>query len=1067
MMADGGCLLNGLVIVWSLWLPADRGWQLIDQHRWSEALVFYENRSDDLSLLRRMRAQLGLQQHLSPAYKDELDRLVNDGGEQAWRAEAKLLSGLFLLAVNRFDEAIVDLEEAIDLGLTETDAAWCRIGLARAWLEKERQDEAWLILERVATELVSYPEHLLVGWHRLVLGRYYFVRDQMDKAHAAFEEARLILERELGPDHPDMIEVNDRLVETETFLNDLETARPLAERNLSLRLRWLGKDHPNLALSYNSLGVLDFYRADYAAALEHWTKALHLLERHLPADDPEMALTLSNMATAHVSMGQYVRAKPIYERVLAIYEQALGSDHSYVGTTLSNLAGIERRLGDVEAAKVTLQRALQIKENTLGADHQMTQRTRYNLANAYLDLHDDVQAAALLKVIAASSKSAEVLLPTMSSLGAIALRARDWDAAIGHFSKSLAGYQESLPADHPYISNLHYNLGHAHFLQGDLEQAEQHFLTCLKIRREALGDHHPQLAEALVMLAQLRAAQDQWSESFALASQAELIGRDHLRLTIQSLSERESLQFADVRFTGFGHVIATAAKVQDPQMVKQAFAMTVETRALILDEMVARLRSQRLLDRGPLGAKYREVSSALAKASLALIDRNSAPIRQQVDQLRQKREDLERQLGVDATRQEPTVDQVMEKLPVGCSLLSYVVAGASGPVQSLEADHLYAFVVNDGQSAPHCLDLGAMKPLRILIDQYRREMIQTAVEARGEERLRVIGQALRSRIWDPVAGHLDEQVVIVPDDALHLLSFPSLPDGEASYLGLGTRRLRMLSAERNLVDGSADRRGSGLLALGAPDFGRDELGPQGSELMAMRTQDCMTDLVEFGALPATRQEVEELAQLWSKHQSGQVTVLLDEEASEQSLRTLVQGFRVVHIATHGFFLDGSCRLATRQTRGVGGLSGKHREKRPNRLALSGLALSGANRRHLARGDHDGILTAEELASLDLSAAELVVLSACDTGVGDFRTNEGVFGLKRALKLAGSQRVMLSHWAVDDEATGAYMKAFYSHWLAGHGVNDSCRQARLDVVASRRAGGLSTHPFYWAAFVPWE
>ena len=228
--------------------------------------------------------------------------------------------------------------------------------------------------------------------------------------------------------------------------------------------------------------------------------------------------------------------------------------------------------------------------------------------------------------------------------------------------------------------------------------------------------------------------------------------------------------------------------------------------------------------------------------------------------------------------------------------------------------------------------------------------------------------------------------------------------------------------------------------------------------------------ITFEPLGGTRQEVRDLSGVWNTGAAatmGQAQVLIGRDASETAFKRDAAGHRVLHLATHGFFLNGDCAAAPIGTRGVGGLSSAGPRRPPdNPLLLSGLALAGANRRALAGPDEDdGILTAEEVASLDLSGVEWAVLSACDTGVGEIHAGEGVFGLRRAFQVAGARTVVMSLWSVDDQATRAWMRALYEgRFQRSLSTADAVHQASLSVLRDRRAKGLSTHPFYWAAFV---
>jgi CHAT domain-containing protein len=189
---------------------------------------------------------------------------------------------------------------------------------------------------------------------------------------------------------------------------------------------------------------------------------------------------------------------------------------------------------------------------------------------------------------------------------------------------------------------------------------------------------------------------------------------------------------------------------------------------------------------------------------------------------------------------------------------------------------------------------------------------------------------------------------------------------------------------------------------------------------------------------------------------------------------MAPGNRILHVATHGFFVNGKCPAGLSGTRGIGLLLAADGEDAPqtkaqdlqNPLLLSGLALAGANTRERAQPDaDDGILTAQEIAALDLSSVRWAVLSACETGTGEVLNGEGVLGLQRAFRVAGTRTLITSLWPVQDEATRRWMKAFYQAGV-GSGLEtiDAVRQASLTVLRERRERGEDTHPFYWAAFI---
>lgn len=212
-------------------------------------------------------------------------------------------------------------------------------------------------------------------------------------------------------------------------------------------------------------------------------------------------------------------------------------------------------------------------------------------------------------------------------------------------------------------------------------------------------------------------------------------------------------------------------------------------------------------------------------------------------------------------------------------------------------------------------------------------------------------------------------------------------------------------------------------------------------------------------LPGTEVEVTAIDKLL--RQSGwQTTLYTRDHALKSSIQGL-HGPRVVHIATHGFFLED--HPAAVQSTGVAHLRGASDDP----MLRSGLLFVGANRARSGAaptGGDNGVLTAYEASQLNLQGTELVVLSACETGLGEQSNSEGVFGLRRALQEAGADSVMMSLWSVPDQETQELMALFYAKWLAGLDKAEALRQAQLqerDVVRKRYVRDL---PYYWGAFV---
>jgi len=377
-----------------------------------------------------------------------------------------------------------------------------------------------------------------------------------------------------------------------------------------------------------------------------------------------------------------------------------------------------------------------------------------------------------------------------------------------------------------------------------------------------------------------------------------------------------------------------------------------------------------------------------------------------------------------------------------------------------------AFVAEADAEPIVALPLGSAAAVDTAIASWRAEV---STPANTEQSYRLAGGGLRARVWDPVAGHLRDvaEVFIVPDGAVSTVSFASLPVAGNRYLIETSPTIHYLSTERDLI-ADTPATGHGLLAVGGPMYGPQSIRLRGSAATAgqaataggtpsrpTRSACIGTGGLTFEDLPGSRVEVQDIVRLWASRTISEPTepslVLSGAAATKAAVVRAAAGRRVVHFATHGFFLGSSCEPRPPNTRSVGGLVAA--AKAPsveNPLLLAGLAFAGANRE--TRGQRaDGILTAEEVVGLNLQGTEWAVLSACDTGLGEIKAGEGVFGLRRAFQIAGVRTVIMSLWSVEDQATRTWMRTLYEGRLRQHLTTaEAVRAAGRRVLNERRA-----------------
>lgn len=843
-------------------------------------------------------------------------------------------------------------------------------------------------------------------------GRYTDARQLAERAFAIYDR--------LGPpDSPLLASSISLLAIMRGTVGDYTGARQLHERLLTMRQRTLGPEHLETAAALNNFGVMLWETGDYAAAATMLERAMATYERALGKDHVDLASVAANVGLLLGNTGRLPEALRLHLRSLAIFEKAHGPDHPAVGQALTNLGFVQKSLGDLAASTRSYQRALGIYENALGPNH---------------------------------------------------------------------------PALATALQNVGTNLANA----GQLRDARESLERAVGIWESTLGPEHPVLAPALYSLSAVLTNMRNWAAAAPVALKAENVRRAHIRLTIRTLSEREALAYASRSPTALNLAIALAE--QQPSVSRRpVWDAVIRSRTLVLDELAVRHRRAVTSDREETAHFVRQLSSArdrLARLSVRGSEQTSgADDLQDVAQAQREREAAERLLAANspedaaaAAREQIGVHQVLAALPPDAALVAFIryrradlkVEASSTRAAPLVTSYA-AFVARSGDAEPVVVPIGAADEIDPLIADWRDAIVeQSASTGVGDRRLetayRQRAGALRRKIWDPLRPHIGNatRVTVVLDGALHLVNLAALPDTTGGYLLETGPQIAYVTAERDLVPSTGAKLGSGMLAVGGPSFdAKPDTAPATSvqtrsQIFRGESSTCADfTSMRFDALPSARREAEDVAALWGSHRKpadvAEKVVLTGAAASEAAFKRSVSGRRVVHLATHAFFMGSTCPSVLE---GAQRAASARRMNAENPLLLAGLVMAAANNRGAApAGQEDGILTAEEIAALDLTGVEWAVLSGCDTGIGRLRAGEGAFGLRRAFQVAGARTVIMSLWPVDDVTTREWMMTLYRRrYRDGRATPEAVRDASRAVLESRRRSGSSTHPFYWAGFV---
>ncbi len=961
------------------------------------------------------------------------------------------------------------------------DLAESMFGRAMMSTTQGRLDDSLYRRAIALTETALGPEHPILAERLVAYAIAIRSQFRFEEARQLIERALAIHERALGENLLTARTLN-ALGVNYVWAGDFERAVPVFERNLAMARSVVGRNHRDVAKVLLDLGDLVSRLGNEAEARAMLEESISIMEAVLPADDLLLALGLDMLGQHYAASGEAGRALAAYQRSLHIRRRRLPPGSGAIGESLSRLStvtpGIENRYRLMEEAA-------EILINAAGPTSYRAARGLGLLAEVRNYRGDHAEALRL--VLQSNNLWRQLRGPMSSDLG--------WGL---------------------------YLLARIYEVTGHVRDATATFEQCAQVFEGVRGPDHTETAMARRWLSDHHLRMGRPREAFATAARADAIRREHLRRNVQAMSERQSFLLAtswnSLRGEGLNLLLQLACGPlsSDAEIREAAWDAVIRSRAIILDVLAAR-RGMLAVAADADARNHLERFEATVRRLSNLEVRgvpgdDPAQFLNRWQAAQRERDQAERDLAAHSGRWRTVQERsrfgfadLGSALPPRTALVAYArlepYAYGLPPRDTLPARYV-AFVLGAHSDHPELIALGGSGMVDSLVLGWQALVQRPASmhsEPEREREYRREAARLRAAIWDPIAARLAgaDRVLVVPDGTLHLVNLATLPVGKSEYLVERAPIPHLLSAERDLALGvTIASWGRGLLAVGAPDFDA-ELGLRVADAETPPSADSdpvyrgprsscgeFRD-IRFASLPAASQEVQSIGRLWRSHSqswtdaaTGADTireepayVLIGARATETEFKRRAPGCRVLHLATHGFFVDGTCRHQPPGDRGIGGMVAADSVLKPppaneSPLLLAGLAMAGANHREDAPlNNDDGILTADEIAALDLSSVEWAVLSACETGLGTIRRQEGVVGLRRALRVAGARTTIMSLWAVDDEATRAWMTALYEARLVrGLGTAESVNQAQLKVLQDLRRTGASTHPFVWGGFV---
>jgi CHAT domain-containing protein len=937
------------------------------------------------------------------------------------------------------------------------------------------------------------------------LGNVYLFMGKYDKAEPLYLEVLGIREKTVGKEHPDYAGVAINLGSVNLQMNRIKEAEPfLLEAQYIFEIKLNDRNHPFYRNCIRLLADLNNEKGEYKKSEQLLLEIKAHVEKEYGKGHLLYAASLTNLGLFYLRLGNYESVEPLYLEALAIQENVLGKNSPECANTL-NLLGVYYNLnGNIQKAEEMYLKSKYIRENTDGMNFNVQYAgLLINLGELYTNEGN-------------KDKEAEAFLLEAKDLFEVKLNNRN-HSYYGNCLVSLArlygqqGYNEKAEMfylqaidfqknasgeEHPdYAMKLH-NLAEFYQKTGKYEKAETLLLEARNIWAKTLGREHPNYEMSLNNLGLLYERLKKYSLSQPLLVEGAALGAARLVKSNAYLSEHELASYTNA-YQNSGITMGSclfsrprvAGEIQVGILPSVAFNQSLFYKGFLLNTSG---RLHNLADNNPeaaeINSRFKNYRRRLAiEYTKSIAEQDSMTIVTLEDQANNLEKELARSVAgyAEATRQVNWQD-LQASLKTSEAAIEFVHFKFDFPTKT-DSILYAALLLLPGFEQPQFIPLFEAKQLDALLkpaDKRKVDWVNQLYAETGNDQ-----NALYELLWSPLEPALAgvQTIYFSPSGQLHRLNIgaiamPPMLRGQSETTTLGERyRLIEVGSTRQLVAGNGQQPtggGNDAMLFGGIQYDLDSTAiasantglEQNLSVSRNRGLDfASTDSTLRGEkwkyLPWTKVEVTALDGIITKA-GFKATMRKDHEASEAAFKSMgvnQPSPRILHLATHGFFFPDPKTTADAAQRTADGSEPVFKiSEHP--MIRSGLLLAGGNYawekgKPFKPETEDGILTAYEISQMDLSHTELVVLSACETGLGDIQGNEGVYGLQRAFKIAGAKYLIMSLWQVPDFQTQQLMSAFYRNWLQGKmSIPDAFRAAQQAMQVKFK------DPFFWAGFV---
>ncbi|MBL7809992.1 MAG: CHAT domain-containing protein [Saprospiraceae bacterium] len=952
-----------------------------------------------------------------------------------------------------------------------------------------------IALERTGRESASYGS----GCYNH--GRVLFFKGDYIEAEKWYLESKLIREKVLGKEHPDYAWSLNNLAILYYRMGQYEKSEILHIQTKAIREKTLGKEHRYYASVLNNLANLYNDLGQYEKAEPLFIEAKAIFGKTMGLEHSDYAISLNNLANLYKYIGQFEKAEPLYMEAKAIWEKTLGKGHPDYAGCLNNLAGLYNEMGQYEKTEPLYLEAKSILEKTLGKEHPDYAHNLANLSLLYQNMGKNEKAeplaieAVVIREKGLGKEHPEYAL-SLINLAFLYENMGKYEKAEPLYIEAKAIRGKALGKEHPNYAQSLNMLASLYYRMGQYEKAEPHFMEAKHIWEKTLGKEHPDYALDLdnMSIMYLRMGQFEKAEPFLIELSA--INRNLLKKAMLHLSDRELNDYLDKFLNSQNRTFYATQSTNSPKVINTSFDNCLFYKGFLL-QAAGRIKQLALSDSVTTN-KFNQLKGYQRRLAVLyaepLTERESNVIAELESQANLLEKDLTRTVaGFGQAISQVTWQEVQIALKPGEAAMEFVHYQYYNTKTSSKTMYA-ALILQPGNATPVFVPLFEERSLDSLLatqggrkSDYVNKLYTIA--DRGVEPVEKPQKTLYQLLWQPLEKELAnvKTIYVSPSGLLHRINLAAIPLSEDETLADRYQLIQLSSTRQLVIPTKVNISSQNAILYGGIQYNMDStaisLANQSytNERLASRGE------ISFSYTDSTnRLAYRNLGEgrggtwnylKWTEKEVGNISNTLSAAgiqtdtrkgylATEESFKSIGHAGpspRILHLATHGFFFPDPERVRSTES-GVRNEEMVTFKMSEHPMIRSGLILAGGNYawqtgKPLQPGMEDRILTAFEISQMNLSNTELVVLSACETGLGDIKGNEGVYGLQRAFKIAGAKYLIMSLWQVPDQETSVFMTTFYKHWL-----EEKMPIPEAFQVTQKEMRERFINPYQWAGFV---